>query len=100
MVIMKISANPAIQRLTWSSIAIIILLALVAAGCGTAGNGVGKGGPPGKLGRGGRGGRGGPGALAEVPIQTTTIQRISIQREVDLAGSLISPDQAKVSSEV
>jgi RND family efflux transporter MFP subunit len=38
--------------------------------------------------------------MADVPIQTTGIQRISIQREVDLAGSLVSPDQAKVSSEV
>jgi RND family efflux transporter MFP subunit len=28
------------------------------------------------------------------------VQRISIQREIDLAGSLISPNQAKVSSEV
>ncbi len=46
----------------------------------------------------GKGGRGG--ALPQVPIQTTNVQRISIQREVDLAGSLISPDQAKVSSEV
>jgi RND family efflux transporter MFP subunit len=36
----------------------------------------------------------------EVAIRTTNVQRISIQRDVDLAGSLISPDQAKVSSEV
>jgi RND family efflux transporter MFP subunit len=35
-----------------------------------------------------------------VNIQATNVQRISIQRQVDLAGSLISPDQAKVSSEV
>ena len=35
-----------------------------------------------------------------VNVQTTRVQRISIQRQVDLAGSLISPDQAKVSSEV
>ena len=35
-----------------------------------------------------------------VTIQTTNVQRISIQRQVDIAGSLISPDQAKVSSEV
>ncbi len=35
-----------------------------------------------------------------VPIKTTSIQRIAIQRQVDLAGTLISPDQAKVSSEV
>jgi RND family efflux transporter MFP subunit len=35
-----------------------------------------------------------------VQIQTTTIHRIAIQRQVDLAGTLVSPDQAKVSSEV
>ncbi len=33
-------------------------------------------------------------------IETTTLQRISIQRDVDLQGTLLSPDQAKVSSEV
>jgi RND family efflux transporter MFP subunit len=42
-----------------------------------------------------RGGRG-----QAVPVQTATVQRISIQRSVDLSGTLISPDQAKVSSEV
>jgi multidrug efflux pump subunit AcrA (membrane-fusion protein) len=47
-------------------------------------------------GRGGRGGRGG----AAVAVQTTTLQRISIQRQVDLQGTLLSPDQARVSSEV
>jgi len=46
------------------------------------------------------GGRGGPEAAAEVPVQTTRVQRIAIQRTVDLAGSIISPDQANVSSEV
>ena len=44
---------------------------------------------------GGRGGRGG----AAVAVQTTTLERIAIQREVDLQGTLLSPDQAKVSSE-
>jgi multidrug efflux pump subunit AcrA (membrane-fusion protein) len=33
-------------------------------------------------------------------IQTTSLQRITIQRQVDLAGTLVSPDQARVSSEV
>src|SRR5437762_1100641 len=47
----------------------------------------------------GRGGRGGPGGQA-VQIRTTTLQRISIQRTADLSGTLISPDQARVSSEV
>jgi multidrug resistance efflux pump len=46
---------------------------------------------------GGRGrGRGG----ASVQIQTAAIQRMSIERRADLSGTLISPDQAKVSSEV
>jgi RND family efflux transporter MFP subunit len=48
---------------------------------------------------GGRGGRGG-GRGSAVAIQTTGLQRVSIQREVDLQGTLLSPDQAKVSSEV
>lgn len=47
-------------------------------------------------GRGGRGGRGG----AAVAVQTTALERISVQRAVDLQGTLLSPDQAKVSSEV
>ncbi len=49
-------------------------------------------------GKGGRGGRGGSGAV--VQIEVTTPQRISVQREVDLSGTLTSPDQARVSSEV
>src|SRR5215212_8575431 len=40
-------------------------------------------------------GGGGP----AVPIRTTTVQRMAIQRQVDLAGTLLSPDQAKVSAE-
>lgn len=47
---------------------------------------------------GGRGGRGGRGQA--VGIETTTVQRMSVQREVDLSGTLLSPDQAKISSEV
>jgi RND family efflux transporter MFP subunit len=51
---------------------------------------------PGAGGRGGRGGRGGP----AVDVRVTTVQRMSVQRMVDLAGTLLSPDQAKVSAEV
>ena len=47
-------------------------------------------------GRGGRGGRGG----ATVATQTTHVQRMSVQREVELSGTLMSPDMAKISSEV
>src|SRR4051794_33739848 len=43
----------------------------------------------------GRRGGGGP----AVPIHTTAVQRMAVQRQVDLAGTLLSPDQARVSSE-
>lgn len=43
--------------------------------------------------------KGGKGSSA-IAIQTNGVSRITIQRQVDLAGTLISPDQAKVSSEV
>ncbi|MEO7275071.1 MAG: efflux RND transporter periplasmic adaptor subunit [Vicinamibacterales bacterium] len=36
---------------------------------------------------------------ASVAIQTTTTKRITVQRQVDLAGTLLAPDQAKVSAE-
>ncbi len=35
-----------------------------------------------------------------VVIRTAPLQRITLQRQVDVSGTLISPDQAKVSSEV
>jgi RND family efflux transporter MFP subunit len=98
MVIMKtLAEKKAFQRLTWSTTIAFAFLVVMAAGCGSDGSTAGtKGGPPGKMG----GMRGGRGPATAVQIQTTGIQRISIQREVDLAGSLVSPDQAKVSSEV
>ena len=68
----------------------MVLTAALAAACQNTS------GQSGGAGRGGRGGRGG----AAVAIQTTTLERISVQREVDLQGTLLSPDQAKVSSEV
>ena len=34
-----------------------------------------------------------------VPVHTTDVQRMSIQRQIDLAGTLLSPDQARVSAE-
>jgi RND family efflux transporter MFP subunit len=49
---------------------------------------------------GGQRGPGGKGRGEAVQIKSTTPQRISIQRVVDLSGSLISPDQVRVSSEV
>jgi HlyD family secretion protein len=50
---------------------------------------------------GGQGGqRGGRGRGEAIPVKSTTPQRIGIQRIVDLSGSLVSPDQVRVSSEV
>jgi RND family efflux transporter MFP subunit len=73
-------------------IVFIVLLTLFAHGC-TQSRPQAAGGPGG-----GRGGRGeGP---ATVSVETTTPQRIAVERSVDLSGTLISPDQARVSSEV
>jgi RND family efflux transporter MFP subunit len=71
---------------------IIVAAVLAAAACEkTAGQTPGAGG-----GRaGGRGGRG-----SAVATEITTVQRMSVQREVDLSGTLMSPEQAKISSEV
>ena len=70
-----------------------LVLSLIAATCLTACNTT-SGEAPGSGGRGGRG-RGGRGGAA-ISIDTTTLQRISIQRQVDLSGTLLSPDQASV----
>jgi RND family efflux transporter MFP subunit len=43
--------------------------------------------------------RGDASRSAAVAVSTAPVQHISIQRTVDLAGTLISPDQAKVSAE-
>jgi len=63
--------------------------ALLMAGCdkpsGQAGGGRGSG----------RGGRG-----QTVATEVTAVRRVVVQREVDLSGTLLSPDQARVSSEV
>jgi HlyD family secretion protein len=50
-------------------------------------------------GRGGRGQRAGGGGQP-IDVRTAGVQRISIQRSVELSGTLVSPDQARVSSEV
>ncbi len=49
-----------------------------------------KSGPDPRQGRGG--GQG-------VPVKTTSVLRMSVQRQIDLAGTLLSPDQARVSAE-
>ena len=71
---------------------IIVAAGLAAAACDrSSGQAAGPGG-----GRaGGRGGRG-----AAVSTQVTPVQRMSVQRQVELSGTLLSPDQARISSEV
>jgi membrane fusion protein, multidrug efflux system len=67
---------------------LVVGVSLAIAGCNSgqaAGPGTGRG-----------RGRGGP----AVQIETATISRMSIERHADLSGTLVSPDQAKVSSEV
>src|SRR5829696_5522158 len=34
-----------------------------------------------------------------VAVKTTPVQKMTVQRQVDLAGTLLSPDQARVSAE-
>jgi RND family efflux transporter MFP subunit len=80
----EMARRTASQRLIWYAAAALVPVALMAAACG-------QGEPqPTK-------GAKGP---APVRIEVTTVQRISVQRQVELSGTLISPDQAKVSSEV
>jgi membrane fusion protein, multidrug efflux system len=75
-------------------LAIVLGAAVLASACQkTAGQAAGSGGGRG----GGRGGRGGGAAVQTV---TAPVQRMSVQREVDLSGTLLSPDQARISSEV
>ncbi len=72
---------------------LVACIALTGAGCNKPAAGQpGPGGGPG--GGSGRGGGGTP-----VAIKTVPVQRMNVQRQVDLSGTLISPDQAKVSAE-
>src|SRR6266850_2857506 len=70
----------------------LVLTLLLVTGLGCS-----QGASKGKQGQGG-GQRGG--ARTNISVQTATVQRIAVQRQVDLSGTLISPDQARVSSEV
>jgi RND family efflux transporter MFP subunit len=61
----------------------------------------GKGGPGGQArGAGGRGGPGGGGGQTVSGVRLVPVSRISVQREVDISGTLLSQDQVRVSSEV
>lgn len=68
----------------YQTLLVVLVCAGVAAGCSQqAGGGQNR-----------RGGGGAP-----VAIKTTKVQKMAVQRQVDLAGTLESPDQARVSSE-
>jgi multidrug efflux pump subunit AcrA (membrane-fusion protein) len=72
---------------------IVIGLAALTSACEkTSGQAAGPAGGRGA----GRGGRTGP----AVQTQIAPVQRMSVQREVDLSGTLTSPEQARISSEV
>lgn len=73
-----------------SYVSLVVVAGCMLAAC-AGGEGENAGGAAGR----GRG-RGGAG----IAVDTATVSRMSVQRRADLAGTLISPDQAKVSSEV
>src|SRR5262245_7585598 len=83
------------HRSTLYHLGFIALFTVCIAGCGQQG-GAAKGAQKG----GGGGGRGAGGRGQVVNVKTATVQRISIQRSIDLSGTLISPDQARISNEV
>jgi len=74
----------------------ILLSLLVAAACGRSSTQASTAGLNGRTGT----GRGG-GPRAAVTVESTAaVEHIAVQRQVDLSGTLLSPDQARVSSEV
>src|SRR3954467_4060951 len=66
----------------FSSVCLVVLCAVISAGCSQP-----------------AGGQNRRGAGPVVAVKTTAVQRMAVQRKVDLAGTLMSPDQAKVSAE-
>jgi len=72
------------QRLIWLVIAAPALLMPILTACGSSESQT-------------RQAAKGPNA---VRVEVTSVQRITVQRQVELAGTLVSPDQARVSSEV
>jgi len=78
------SPSTAGERLIWRVTAVLVPLVLATAACSRSGSDAQQAskGPP------------------AIRVEATSVQRISVQRQVELAGTLMSPDQAKVSSEV
>jgi len=56
--------------------------------------------PAGERGQNSQRGGGRGGGQAAVDVRTTTVQRIAVQRQIDLSGNLVSNDQVKISTEV
>ncbi len=81
---MAMKSTPAGNSVSLLPLPLVLAISIFALGCGERGQ------PAAKKGA-------GPDAI---PIRTTKLARIAIQRQVDLAGTLISPEQARVSSEV
>jgi len=79
---------------------VLILLGLSIGLSSCSGNGQAQQQNQGNGQRGQRGERGGRGRGDAIQVKSTTPQHIAIQRVVDLSGSLVSPDQVRVSSEV
>jgi len=79
------------------ALALLTLLFLITYGCSQAETNDGGGGARG--GRGGRG-RGGRGGGQVLQIKAVKVERVSFQRQVDLSGNLVAPDQVRVVSEV
>jgi RND family efflux transporter MFP subunit len=84
------------DRSPFYSLAILAIFLIAGCSQGTTS----KAGPAGDGQRGGRGQRGAGAPRQAVNVQTVPVSRISVQRSVDLSGTLVSPDQARVSSEV
>ena len=95
---MLTGSTPTIHTPRVGALFAVLVLAVAAAGAAACNTTSGEANAPGG-GRGGRGGRGGGGGPA-VHIETAPLQHISVERRVDLSGTLVSPDQARVSSEV
>jgi len=77
------------QRHTWHLLTIILVYAILAFSCSKS-----------TTSKGGNGRGGSAATKPAVQVHTAAVQRISIERQVDISGTLASTDQAKVSSEV
>ena len=88
-----------IQRWYLFIILLIPILAVSSCGGNSAPQSAQASGPANPNGsNGSRGGRGG--GQPTIEVHTTNVQRISIQRQIELSGNLVSNDQVKVSTEV